>query len=59
MPNMTPYPTSKTTPSRKARKGERIRIFLANKNAAKKVRQARKAAEEAALEAQEQEGTEE
>lgn len=60
MPQYQAYPTEKTTPNRKTRKGERIRIFLANKEAARKVRKARKAAKEVALEAlEEQEGTEE
>jgi hypothetical protein len=54
MPQYTKYPDSKDTPSRKARKGERIRIFLANKEAAKKVRRERKEAREAALAAQEE-----
>ena len=53
MPKYMTYPTEKTTPSRKTRKGERLRVFLANKNAAKKVRKERKEVKAALLEAQE------
>ena len=54
MPNYAAYPNEKNTPSRKARKGDRARIFLANKGAAKKLRKARQEAREAALAAQEE-----
>lgn len=54
MPNYIAYPNEKNTPSRKARKGERVRIYLANKGAAKKLRKARQEAREAALAAQEE-----
>jgi len=54
MPNYIAYPNEKNTPSRKARKGERARIYLANKGAAKKLRKAREEAREAALAAQEE-----
>jgi hypothetical protein len=54
MPNYTAYPKEADTKSRKARKGDRARIFLANKGAAKKLRKARQEAREAALAAQEE-----
>jgi len=53
MPNYLKYPKKLDTKSRKVRKGSRSQIFLANKNAAKKVRKERKAAREAAREAAE------
>jgi hypothetical protein len=54
MPNYTKYPTEKDTPNRKTRKGERAKVFLANKEANRKLQRARKAAREALLEAQEE-----
>jgi hypothetical protein len=53
MPDYKAYPKEADTKSRKARKGERAKIFLANKEAGRKLRRARKEAREAALEAQE------
>jgi hypothetical protein len=40
--NYKAYPTSKTTPSRRARKGERNAIFQYNKTAARKAAKARR-----------------
>ena len=54
MPKYTAYPKEADTKSRKSRKGERLKVFLANKDASKKARRARKEAREAALEAQEE-----
>jgi hypothetical protein len=55
------YPNEKEVPNRKTRKGERAKIYLANKAAAKKLRKARDEAKQARLEAQQalEEGTEE
>ena len=47
MPEYKAYLTVKDTPSRKTRKGDRIRTFLLNKNANKRLKKARKAAAEA------------
>jgi hypothetical protein len=47
MPDYKPYPKVKDTKSRKARKGERLKVFLANKEASRKLRKERKAAREA------------
>lgn len=54
MPTYIAYPKKLDTKSRKARKGSRTKTFLANKDAAKKVRKERKAARDAAREAAEQ-----
>jgi hypothetical protein len=54
MPEYHPYPKEADTKSRKARKGERLKVFLANKEASKKLRKARKEAREALLETQEE-----
>ena len=54
MPNYTKYPNEKEVPNRKTRKGDRTRVYLANKGAAKKLRKARQEAREAALAAQEE-----
>jgi len=54
MPKYTAYPKEADTKSRKARKGERAKTFLANKAAGKKLRIARQEAREAALAAQEE-----
>jgi rRNA processing protein Gar1 len=54
MPNYKPYLTVKDTPNRKTRKGERVKIFLANKEANRKLQKARKAEKEARLAAQEE-----
>lgn len=51
MPQYQAYPNSKTTPSRKARKGERNKIFITNRAAGAKLRRARREAKAAALEA--------
>lgn len=59
MPKYTAYPKEVDTKSRKARKGERLKVFLANKDASKKARRARREAREAAEEAQQEESTEE
>ena len=61
MPNYMKYPNEKEVPNRKTRKGERAKIYLANKAAAKKLRKARDEAKQARLEAQQalEEGTEE
>lgn len=54
MPEYKAYPDSKTVPNRKTRKGERNKIFLANYEAGRKLRKARKEAKEARLAAQEE-----
>lgn len=54
MPTYKPYLTVKDTPNRKTRKGERVKIFLTNQAASKKLRKARKEAREALLAAQEE-----
>jgi hypothetical protein len=61
MPAYKPYPKELDTKSRKARKGERTKTFLANKEAGRKLRRARKAERDARLEALAavEEGTEE
>ena len=62
MPKYIAYPKEVDTKSRKARKGMRQKTFLTNKAAAKTLQKARKLAREealAALEIQQEEGTEE
>jgi hypothetical protein len=61
MPSYTAYPKEADTKSRKARKGDRAKTFLANKAAGRKLRNARRAERDARLEAQQalEEGTEE
>jgi hypothetical protein len=54
MPVYTKYSNSKETPSRKTRKYQRAKTFLANKEAGRKLRKARKAEREARLAAQEE-----
>jgi len=54
MPQYTPYPTEKDTPSRKTRKYQRSKVFLANYEAGRKLRKARKAERDARLAAQEE-----
>jgi hypothetical protein len=54
MPNYLKYPTEKDTPSRKARKGMRTKVFVTNKGLNAKLRRERKAAREAAEEALEE-----
>lgn len=54
MPQYLAYPKSKDTPSRKARKGIRQKTFLTNKAAAKKLYLARKEAQRALLDIQEE-----
>jgi hypothetical protein len=54
MPNYTKYPNEKEVPNRKTRKGERAKIFLANKAASRKLRKARQEARQTALDAQEE-----
>jgi hypothetical protein len=51
MPTYQNYPAKKDTPSRKARKAARTKIFLTNKGLATKLRRERKLAREAAAEA--------
>ena len=38
MPKYLDYPTQKNTPSRKTRKGERNKVFAANRTAARRLR---------------------
>jgi len=54
MPVYKPYPKEADTKSRKARKGERAKVFLANKEAGRKLRKARKVERDARLAAQEE-----
>jgi hypothetical protein len=54
MPDYKPYPNEKNTPNRKTRKGERVKTFLLNKAAGKKLRNAHKAERDARLEAAEE-----
>lgn len=51
MPQYTPYPKEKDTPSRKSRKGGRNTAFLKNKVAGRLQRKARKERREAIAEA--------
>lgn len=53
-PLYTAYPTEKDTPSRKTRKYQRSKVFMANYEAGRKLRKARKEAKEARLAAQEE-----
>jgi len=52
MPQYKPYATKKSTPSRKARKGDRNTIFKFNKLAGRVQRKARKDLRDARLEAE-------
>lgn len=54
MPQYTDYPNAKTTPSRKTRKYQRSKVFMANYEAGRKLRKARKEAKEVRLAAQEE-----
>lgn len=54
MPVYKPYPNSKDTPNRKARKGDRNKTFVVNKVAGRLLRKARKEARDARLAAQEE-----
>jgi hypothetical protein len=56
MPAYLPYPTKKETPNRKTRKGDRAKVFLTNKNLAKKLRKERLAARKEAEETLEEAG---
>ncbi len=51
MPQYTPYPKEKDTPSRKSRKGGRNTAFLKNKVAGRLARKARKERRDAIAEA--------
>lgn len=50
MPNYSPYPNEKNTPSRKQRKGARLKTFMDNKklakNRKKEIRRGKRTSEE-------------